>query len=71
MFPHGKIHKYTWTSPGVKTHNQIDIILIHRKCYSIMLYARSFRGADCDTDHCLVVAEVRERLAVSKQARQV
>jgi hypothetical protein len=23
--------------------------------------------ADCDTDHCLVVAEVRERPAVSKQ----
>ena len=31
---------------------------------------RSFRGADCDTDHYLVVAEVRERLAVSKQAAQ-
>jgi hypothetical protein len=28
------------------------------------------RGADCDTDQYLVVAEVRERLAVSKQAAQ-
>jgi hypothetical protein len=27
-----------------------------------------FRGADCNTYHCLVVAIVRERLAVSKQA---
>jgi hypothetical protein len=27
----------------------------------------SFRGADSDTDHYLVVANVRERLAVSKQ----
>jgi hypothetical protein len=26
--------------------------------------------ADCDTDHYLVVANVRERLAVSKQAAQ-
>jgi hypothetical protein len=26
----------------------------------------SFRGADCDTDHYLVVAKVRERLMVSK-----
>ena len=29
-----------------------------------------FRGADCDTDHYLVVSEVRERLAVSKQTAQ-
>jgi hypothetical protein len=26
-----------------------------------------FKAADCDTDHCLVVANVRDRLAVSKQ----
>jgi len=29
-----------------------------------------FRGVDCDTDHCLVVAEVMERLAESKQEAQ-
>ena len=28
------------------------------------------QGADCDTDHYLVVAEVRERLEISKQAAQ-
>jgi hypothetical protein len=31
---------------------------------------RSFREADYDTDHYLVVAKVRERLAVIKQAAQ-
>ena len=30
----------------------------------------SFRRADCDTDHYLVVAKDRERLTVSKQAAQ-
>ena len=37
---------------------------------SSILDVCSFRGADCDTDHYLVVAKVRERLAVSKQAAQ-
>jgi len=31
---------------------------------------QNFMGADCDTDHYLVVAKVREILAVSKQAVQ-
>ncbi|PNF43036.1 hypothetical protein B7P43_G07223 [Cryptotermes secundus] len=48
-------------------HNQIDHILIDRRRYSSILDVRSFRAADCDTDHYLVVAKVRERLAVSKQ----
>jgi CTP-dependent riboflavin kinase len=30
-------------------------------------YIQSLKGRDCDTDHHLVVAKVRERLAVSKQ----
>jgi hypothetical protein len=70
MFPRRKTHKYTWTSPEGNTHNQIDHVLIDRRRHSSILGVRSFRGADCDTDHYLVVAEVRERLAVSKRAAQ-
>ena len=44
--------------------DQIDHILIDRRWHSNILDVRSFRGADCDTDHYLVVAKVRERLAV-------
>jgi len=70
MFLHRNIHKYTWTSADGKTRNQIDHILIDRRWRSSILNVRSSRGSDCDTDHCVVVAEVREWLAVSKQAAQ-
>jgi hypothetical protein len=37
---------------------------------SNILDVRSFTGAGCDTDHCLVVTKLRERISVSKRARQ-
>jgi hypothetical protein len=67
MFPHCNIHKYTWTSPDWETHSQIDRILVDRRRHLNILDIRSYRAADCDTDHYLVVAKVRERLTVNKQ----
>jgi hypothetical protein len=40
---------------------------MNRRRHANILDVRSFRAADYDTDHYLVVAKFRERLAVSKQ----
>jgi hypothetical protein len=68
MFPHSNNHKFSWTSTVGRIYNQIDRILIDRRWHSSVLVAQSFKGADCGTDHYLVVAKFREKLAVSKQA---
>jgi hypothetical protein len=50
-----------------KPRNKSYHILIDRRWRSSILHVRSFRAADCDTDHNMVVAKFRERLAVNKQ----
>ena len=70
MFLHRNIYKYTLAYTNGKTHNQIDHVLIDG-WHSSKLEVRSFRGADCDTDHYLDVAKVRVRLAVSKQTHRL
>ena len=70
ILPHRNIHTYNQTSSRGQNHQQIDHVLLDMRQYSSILDVRSFRKADFDTDHYLVIAKVRERLAVSKQAAQ-
>ena len=58
MFSHRNIHRCTWTSADGQNHNKIDHILIDRRRHSRIKDVRSFRGADCDTDQYLVVANL-------------
>jgi endonuclease/exonuclease/phosphatase family metal-dependent hydrolase len=51
-----------WTSPDGKPRNQIDHILVDKRRHSNVLDALSYRAADCDTDHSLVVAKFRVRI---------
>jgi hypothetical protein len=52
---------------GEKKNNQIGHILVDRRRLPNVLHVRSFTTADCDSSHYLVVAKVREILAVNKQ----
>jgi hypothetical protein len=59
---------YLFTSPDGKTLNQIHFVLTDRKWHLSVPDVRFFTGADCDADHYLAIAKVRERLSVRKQA---
>jgi len=49
---------------------RLDHVLIGRRWHSIVLDVQSFRGDDCDTYHYLVIAKVRESLAVGKRVAE-
>jgi hypothetical protein len=52
------------------SHNKKNDDLFYKRKHSNVLDVCSFRGADFDTDHYLVVAKLRERISVSKRARK-
>ncbi|VDP11355.1 unnamed protein product [Schistosoma margrebowiei] len=62
IFPHKRIHKTTWIPPDHTTENQIDHICINKKFRRTMEDVRSKRGDDIDSDHYLVVANLKLKL---------
>ena len=53
---------YTWTSPNGQYQNQIDCIPCSRKCRNCIQTVKTRPGADCGSDHRLVIAKFRLKL---------
>ena len=56
------VHKrrlYTWTSPEGQQRNQIDYILCSQRWKSSIQSAKTRPGADCGSDHKLLIAKFR------------
>jgi len=66
LFKHKDCRKWTWRSPDGKSHNMIDLVLIKRKWKRALQQCRSFQGADIDSDHSLVLCNIKIRLQKQK-----
>ena len=53
---------HTWTSPNGQHCNQIDYILCSQRWRSSIQSAKTRRGADCGSDHELLIAKFRLKL---------
>lgn len=68
-YQHKDIHKDTWKTPGGEITNQIDHVLVNARRRSSVLDIRSYRGANCDSDHYLVRIKVRQKISSSENAK--
>ena len=59
LFQQHKKRLYTWTSPDGQHRNQTDYILCSRRWRSSIPSAKTRLGADCGSDHELLIAKFR------------
>ena len=62
LFQQHKRRLYTWTSPAGQYQNQIDYILCSQRWRSSTQSAKTGPGADCGSDHELLIAKFRLKL---------
>ena len=60
---------WTWKSPGDKSRNQIDYILMQERFRNSMTSCKSMPGADCGSDHVPVVGTMRIKLKKLKKPK--
>ena len=62
LFQQHKRSLYTWTSPDGQHQNQIDYILCSQRWRSSTQSTKTKPGADCGSDHELLIAKFRLEL---------
>ena len=61
-FQHEKRRRYTWKKPGDTGRYQIDYLLVNQRYRGSVKNARSYPGADVDSDHNLIGMKIRIKL---------
>ena len=63
-FQQHKRRLYTWTSPDGQYLNQTDYILCSQRWGNSIQLAKTRQGADCGSDHELLIAKLRLKLKI-------
>ena len=63
-YPRKDIYKGTWRIPGTNVTNQIDHILMSKRWATDIESIRTYRGANSDSDHFLVGARLKQKIAL-------
>ena len=69
LFKQPKRRLYTWTFPDQKYRNQIDYIIIQNRWRSMIHLAKALPGANCGSDHELLIAKIKIKLRKTKQIK--
>ena len=71
LFNHTKSRISTLHSPNGLTHNQIDYILTHERFKSSIIRTsiRTYPGADINSDHDLVLCNIKLKLSIKKRTK--
>ena len=59
LFPHKRIHKYTWECRGKGLRSLIDYFLVGKEARKQVVDTKVVRGAEIGSDHYLVLLKIK------------
>jgi hypothetical protein len=63
-YPRRDIYKGTWKIPRTNDNNQIDHIIVSKRWATDIENIRTYRGANSDSNHFLVGARLKQKIAI-------
>ena len=69
FFQYTRRHRYTWRHPSGNSMSHNDHILIDRRYLTDLIDVKTYRGANIDSDHFLIMVKLRHKLSVVNNQR--
>lgn len=70
FYNHKEIHRYTWEKPSLNQKSILDYIITRQKPHFKVVDTRVKRGANCSTDHYLLVSKILPQYSAAIMKRK-